>query len=120
MAAIGENELICDFAEYYHIYDFKALPARLAAVLAGGLRGDSRIRMKLEGRKITLQEEIHAAIFDRVNWLQWAKTEDGQKNKNIPKSLLSELTETENREKLEGYESGEDFIKAFKALTGGG
>ena len=43
------DALLCDFAETYHIYDFRALPPKTLAALAVGLRDDSRIKMKLAG-----------------------------------------------------------------------
>ena len=47
MIETDESALICDFAETYHIYDYRALPVSYAATLAYGLRSDSRIRLKL-------------------------------------------------------------------------
>ena len=38
MLNAGEDELVCDFAETYHILDLRALPVPLAATLAWGLR----------------------------------------------------------------------------------
>ena len=52
MISLDESALICDFAETYHILDYRALPLKLAAVLACGLRDDSRIKMKLAGMKL--------------------------------------------------------------------
>ena len=42
MAARDEDALVCDMAETYHIFDYRALPLFLAARLACGLREDSR------------------------------------------------------------------------------
>jgi len=46
MIKLDENALICDFAETYHIYDYRQLPPTRVAVFACGLRDDSRIKMK--------------------------------------------------------------------------
>lgn len=46
MVAEDEHALICDLAETYGIYDYHKLPARTVAILATGLREDSRIFMK--------------------------------------------------------------------------
>lgn len=42
-----EDELICDMAESYRIYDYRALKARYAATLALGLRPHSRVMLKI-------------------------------------------------------------------------
>lgn len=34
MLNLSEDALICDFAETYHIYDYRSLPLRLVATLA--------------------------------------------------------------------------------------
>ena len=41
MIATDEDALICDFAETYHIYDYRSLDVEYAATLAYGLRDDS-------------------------------------------------------------------------------
>ena len=43
MISRHEDDLICDMAEVYHIYDMRALPLRKLAVLACGLSADSRV-----------------------------------------------------------------------------
>ena len=37
MIALDQNALICDFAETYGIYNYRALPVSLLATLAVGL-----------------------------------------------------------------------------------
>ena len=54
MVALDEDALICDFAETYHIYDYRRLPVEYAATLAYGLRENSRIRMVQSGLKVEL------------------------------------------------------------------
>ena len=48
----GKDKLICDFAQYYHVLDWRSLPVRLAATLAAGLPPDSRCMMHLAGQKL--------------------------------------------------------------------
>lgn len=91
MIGTDEDALICDLAETYHIYDYKALPARKVAILANGLRDDSRIKMKMTDQKITLEELLLCSIYDKVAILQWLNTKDGVHGQNQPKSLLHEL-----------------------------
>lgn len=71
MIAVDEELLICDFAETYHIYDYRSLPARRAATFAVGLRDDSRIKMKLAGMNVSKDSMMTAAIADRLGQLVW-------------------------------------------------
>lgn len=47
MINTDEDALICDFAETYHIYDYRSLPLHMAGIFACGLRPDSRIGMAI-------------------------------------------------------------------------
>ena len=84
MAARDEDALVCDMAETYHIFDYRALPLFLAARLACGLRENSRSKMRLAGNRIELRDALLAAILDRVSFLAWAQTRDGQKKPKPP------------------------------------
>lgn len=92
MTATDEDALICDFAEVYHIYDYRKLPLRYAAVLACGLREDSRIKMALCGTTAPTDLMLQAITADALNLLVWMKTKDAQKNRNRPKSLVDIIT----------------------------
>lgn len=48
--------MICDLAEYYHIYDYKQLPVETLAILVYGLRDNSRIKMIIAESNITLEQ----------------------------------------------------------------
>lgn len=96
----AETELICDFAETYHIYDYQALPCGYAAALASGLGIDSRVRRKLSGAKTDQQTYLLACIADRLSYLVWFQTKDGQKGRNRPHLFTDDLTgKTAEREK---------------------
>ncbi len=58
MIAEDENAVICDFAEIYHIFDYKALPVRLAATLAAGFGANSRSMQKALGVANPLPDSI--------------------------------------------------------------
>lgn len=88
MVASDEDALICDFAETYHILDYEALPLKLRATLASGLRDNSRSKLILHGREYALMDEVLMHIYDLVHWIQWSKTEDGSKNLNRPQSIF--------------------------------
>lgn len=106
----GRDELICDMAETYHVFNMKTYPVRLIATLAAGLREESRIRKKMDGRKLSDTDSLLALIFDKVNWLCWTKTKDAERRRNRPESLYAVLTGTEKKhETVESFETPEDF-----------
>lgn len=115
----AEDELICDLAEVYHIYDFKKLPLLTVASFLYGLKDSSRTKMKLSGSKIDLQTMLQAMTVDCLNFLVWAKTENAQKNKNRPKSILSLLLGDQEEQKIEGFRSGEEFEEMRRRLMKG-
>ena len=47
MMAVDRDAWICDLAETYRIFDYRALPVGLLATLSFGLREDSRIKQKM-------------------------------------------------------------------------
>ena len=109
MIAKHETALICDFAETYHIYDYKKLPVRTAAALAVGLRPDSRVKMEILDQKATTEELLLSVIADRVGLLVWAQSEDGRKNRNRPKSIYEMMTR--EREEIV-FNSPEEYMAA--------
>lgn len=115
MRAVDEAALICDFAETYHIYDYRALKPAYAATLACGLRDDSRIKMRISGLTVKPEMLIDAMSADALRFLAWAKTKDGQKNRNRPASIVDKLTRPEKEEKNTlAFRSGEAFEAAWK------
>lgn len=103
-----EDDLICDFAEYYKIYDYRALPSDYAATLCAGLREHSRVMMRIAGAKINLKDSLLARIADELAFISWTKTKDGQKNRNRPKSIFASLT-TEKVVEHESFTTADDF-----------
>ena len=113
-----ESEFICDMVQYYHIIDYMGLSPVLVATLLVGLPDDSRVKMAISGQKLTLEQNLLARIADTVNFIAWAQTEDAQKNRNRPKSILELLLGNDKKEKLESF-TAEEFDKKWKELTGG-
>lgn len=109
MIACDEEALICDLAETYGIFDYRALPLKLVATLSVGLRENSRIKMKLSGVKTSTDTMLLASAVDRLSLLVWAKTEDAQNNVNRPKSILSILTGIEEESEIVTFNTAEDF-----------
>jgi len=106
MIATNEDDLICDLAQYYNIYNYLELDVNFIATLACGLPGESRCMRALTNQKLTIEQTLLSLIVDRLSWLVWAKTKDGQKGRNKPESVYEILTKekeygTYNIEELE-------------------
>ena len=114
----SEDSLICDLAETYHVYNMRSFSASYIAILAAGLREDSRVMMLFSGNKIRPSLLLQAASLDKLALLWWAETKDGQKNRNRPESVVESLTK-ENKQTEEPpivFESAEDFNKAREEM----
>ena len=114
MIKADEDALACDFAETYHIYDYRRLPVILAASLAVGLRPDSRIKIKLSGSKVSPEMMMMAAMIDRLTVLVWMQTKDGQYGRNRPKPVLSVFEKPESD--TISFLSGEDYERERQRL----
>lgn len=118
MVATDEDALICDLAETYHIYDYKALPCLKAALFACGLKQDSRIKMKMNNVKIPLDTILAARIVDYLALLVWMQTKDGAEGRNKPKSLL-EILMNDDKETYEIFNSAEEFENRRREIIEG-
>lgn len=120
MVAIDEAALICDMAETYRIYDYRALPARRAALYACGLRADSRIMMRIAGARAPVNTLLLGAIADALKILVWQNTRDGSKGRNRPESILDGLLGRTKEKETEGVGTVEDFRVWRDSMLGGG
>jgi hypothetical protein len=111
MIVADEAALICDFAETYRLLDYREIPARKAAILACGLRPDSRIMQKIAGVKAPIDTLLRCIIADELKALVWQNTKDGAKGRNKPNSILTALLVTgeENQETGEGFNTAAEF-----------
>ena len=115
-----ESEFICDMVQYYHIVDYLGLSPVLVATLLVGLPDDSRVKMAISGSKLTIEQNLLARILDSVNFIAWAQTQDAEKNRNRPKSILDVLLGNDTKhEKLASMKTKEEFHTRWKELTGG-
>lgn len=117
MILTDEDALVCDFAQYYRIYDFRALPVTYAATLACGLEENSRIMRKLAGADYDLKTMLLISTVDILRLLWWAKTEDGAKNINRPVSIF-EKNKVHANEETVAFETGEDLLKELQKRRG--
>lgn len=117
MIAANENALICDLAETYGVFDYKALPVHLVAALSSGLRDDSRIKMNMSGTKATPEQLLLAGIADGTNLLAWLQSKDGAKGRNRPHSILKNLIGETDVGGNVVFASGDDFDRAWRRIT---
>ena len=111
------DELTCDMAETYGVFDIKRLPARLAAKLAVGLRDDSRVKRAKSGTKYDDTTLLLAYAVDLLAWLKWSRTEDALNGINYPKSILSMYLGKPDKSNNHGmvvFESPDAFDRAWE------
>lgn len=120
MIAADEDALICDFAETYHILNYRSLPPTYAATLAIGLRDNARIKIKLSGTRVSAETMLQAASVDALNLLVWFKTKDAEKGRNRPASILQKLTGAETPKEIMAFTTVAEFEETRKRLLNGG
>lgn len=112
MVSAGEDKLTCDFAEIYHIYDWRSIPVKLAATLAAGLPDNSRSIRALAGLPCGLNTLLLAAIADRLSLLVWTKTKDAQKGRNKPQMITEGLLKKTEKKNIEAFSDIDSFEAA--------
>ena len=110
MLAADEDALVCDMAETYHILDIWALPVELLAVLASGLRDNSRIRMKLAGYRYMATEFMLPQIVDILMALAVDK-------ENRPTPLTEIMTNADKKEETIKPFDGDEFLMRWYGKT---
>lgn len=105
------DALRCDLAETYHVYDLEALPVHTVALLACGLRENSRIMQKITGAKAPDHIMLLAVAVDQLSTLVWMQTKDGRKGRNRPKSLVDRILhgDPDTHRRGDVYDSPEEF-----------
>lgn len=121
MIALDEDSLICDFAEYYRIYNIYSYPVEYIATLANGLRNNSRIKLKEKGLEVDIYMLLLAHLVDNTAFNIYAKTKDARSGKNKPHSFVEMFftkKEEKNKEEAVRFETGADFDKEWSRLNG--
>lgn len=80
-------ELEADFQEKYHVDVYSQSPRRVARLLTRLLTHWDNATFRAihpEWQWMIVTNQIGADSADRLRWLQWAKSADGQKNRNRP------------------------------------
>lgn len=99
--------MICDLAETYGIFDYKALRPDLVATLVIGLRPDSRVMMHLAKAKLNFQQTMMALIFDALQVI--AFNQGHKKHAKKPESLYKKLTTEPKKDELMSFDSPEAY-----------
>ena len=119
MLKTDREALLCDLAETYGVFDLRALPVPTLAVLAAGLREDSRIKTRLSGVSVPRKDLLIAAAVDRLSLLVWGMSEDAKRGTNRPKSVVAALMgEKDSSGDVIAYDTADDFNAAWAAATG--
>lgn len=100
--AHNESELVCDLAEYYHIYDYRSVPAKLLGTLTVGLRDESRIGMLRRREKASPEVMMLARIYDMLTLIFSKKGAD-------IKSLAKQLTIVTNESDYRSFATSDEF-----------
>lgn len=111
------DELTCDMAETYGVFDIKRVPASLVATLAVGLRDDSRVKRAKSETMVDDQIFLLATIADNLRVLTWRMTEDGQEGINPPKLFTDYYRGVNQEPEYQIFDSPEDFKAKWEELT---
>ena len=118
MISLDEDALICDFAETYHVYDYRSLPAKLAATLAAGLRDNSRIKLLAADAPVSQDTLLLAMIADRVEAFRYGFS--GDKRNNQPVSIVETIMGERAKKKsgVLGFRTAEEFEARLAKIRG--
>ena len=118
MVSLDEEALICDFAETYHIYNWRALPVRMAATLAAGLRENSRIKRKARGETASQETILLAMITDRLGDLLFSGGVYQKRPDSIAMAML-EKTEQKPAGDVKSFRTFDELMAARAKFIGG-
>lgn len=109
------DALVCDFAQFYQIYDIDRLCPAYAAVLACGLPESSR---SLRKDNVDPDRLLLASIVDELGLITWILGDGKRNNIPLPKSMVNVLLgkDTGNDE---AYDSPEDFMADWNRIIQG-
>lgn len=101
---------MCDMAQTYGVFDWRALPLSMAATLAAGLGPGSRCEGARLGLRVPPRDFLAALAADRLALLlyRYAKSDD------CPPLLAPEWIEEQPVKETGAFETAEDF-EAWRA-----
>lgn len=101
--------MICDLAETYGVFDYRALPLSTVATLVSGLRENSRIHAKKHGLKAGFDTVMIVRALDILENLRWMFSEDGKNGTNPPRLYLSEYIDERKPTNAGRFASADEF-----------
>lgn len=119
-----ESAIICDLAQYYHIYDWRKFEVGYIATLVLGLGADSRTMLEIADTPFSINTYISAITADYLANLLFVEIKKSTKKKvDKPKSLLEILQNAKNKgdaqKELRTYRTPEEFERARRAIIEG-
>lgn len=108
--ASHKEEMICDLAEYYHIYDYRSVPCRLLGTLVAGLRAESRIGMIREGIKASPETMMLIMIHDIL------MREFSAKGKE-PEPLYNQFIIQEKKSDMRSFSTSDAFKRKWADIN---
>lgn len=113
MVSVDRDALLCDVAETYNIYDFRAVPVATLATLCVGLRDDSRIKMRMNGMNYISHGLLLASIADALNLIRY-----GLAGKTEKPSLYTDIMVAKKyrQDEYARFSDGEAFERAKQKI----
>lgn len=107
------DELTCDMAETYGIFDIKRVPVKLLATLAVGLRDDSRVMMAKRGAIVDNKTILMAQMVDLLGGV------NPKSEQSLTMRCFVHPAEPEQapKEQYEIFDSPEAFKKRWAELS---
>lgn len=122
MIAADCDALQCDLAETYGIFDYRAVPVPTLAMLATGLRDNSRIKQKMSGEKISTELALLAGTVDRLSLLVWLATGGSNSGTAPPPSIFDALNgnleHTVTKKDVRTFDNPIAFESTWASITG--
>jgi len=106
--------MICDLAEYYHIYDYESVPPTTLVVLISGLDDRSRVMKKLMGVEVPIDTIMLGKIYDMLQAIGIGLGGGKQKYKPITPSFL-----TKKKQITQGYSTPRELNAARENILKG-
>ena len=78
-----ESAILCDLAEYYHIYNWRDFDIGYIATLVCGLQTDSRTMREISNMQFTLDTLLTAIMADYLSSLLYVEIKKSTK-KSVP------------------------------------
>ena len=100
-------------ASEYGVFNYEELKPTLAATLTAGLPRSSRVKMKMSGQKLTIDQTLLALILDDLNLMMWSRSKrHGSKPKSAYKLLTEEPKPKDELMKFRDIESFEEWYRS--------